>query len=72
MLSNCGRTAAWLIWAHRAPYCPDLVIPARHARNSQNMGADKNLGTRQEFTVFMFLEAVYISALRPSIKKPSK
>jgi hypothetical protein len=28
-----------------------LVVPARHAKKSQNMSIDQNLGTRQEFTV---------------------
>jgi hypothetical protein len=29
-----------------------LVVPARHAKKSQNMGVNQNLGANQEFTVF--------------------
>jgi hypothetical protein len=46
-----------------------LVLPARHARNPQNIGVNKNIETHQDFTVFHQTLAVNISASRRLIKK---
>jgi len=61
------QPAGQLIWVDYLPHCPGLVVLACQTKKSQNMGADQNLGARQEFTVF---KAVYISAPRHPIKKP--
>jgi hypothetical protein len=64
------QPAGQLIWADYLPHCPGLVVPARHAKKSQNMVVEQNLGTCQEFTVFTNFREVYISATRCPIKKP--
>jgi hypothetical protein len=50
------------ILADYLPHYPGLVVPARHAKKSQNMGIDQNLGACQEFTVFsLFLkQSIYL------------
>ncbi len=64
--------AGQLIWADCLLYCPGSVVRARHAKKSQNMGVNQNLGARQEFTVFTVFRAVYISATRHPIKNPQR
>jgi hypothetical protein len=50
-------------------YCPNLVVPVRHAKKSQNIGINKNIGARQDFTDFRQILAVNISSSRRPIKK---
>jgi hypothetical protein len=46
-----------------------LILPACHAENVTNFGANKNIGVRLKFTDFRQTTAVYISAHRRPIKK---
>ncbi len=64
------QPAGQLIWADYLTHCPGLVVLARHAKKSQNMGVDQNLGTAKKSLFFTVFKAVHTFATRNPIKKP--
>jgi hypothetical protein len=70
--SSCSfwlQPAGQLIWVDFLLHCPGLVVLACHAKKSQNIGVNKNIGARQDLTDFCQTLAVNISAPRHPIKK---
>jgi hypothetical protein len=63
---------AQLLWGGLSPVQYQLVVPARHALNGQNLGACQNLDVRLKLTDFSQTIAVSISAHRCPIKKLKK
>jgi hypothetical protein len=46
------RSADQLLWADFLPHCPGLVVPASHAKNSQNIGVIKMLALAKISLIF--------------------
>jgi hypothetical protein len=67
-VKGCSLPASLYGWTS-FPHCPLLVVLARHAKKSQNIGIDKNIGASQDFTDFHQISAVCISASKRPIKK---
>jgi hypothetical protein len=51
-LSDKLQLASQLLWADFLPHCPGLVIPARHAKKSQNIGVNKMLASAKISLIF--------------------